>query len=139
MTDAGDGAPGGAAPARAQAPASPPPQPQPPPPPPPLPPPPLAPRAYQEELIRRALRGNVIAVLETGSGKTLIAAEVVRRMAPALAAARRRAVFLAPTNALVAQQWAALARKHGVPARALRGGGGGGGGGGGRARRARAR
>lgn len=46
---------------------------------------------------------QVIVSLATGSGKTLIAAEVIKRKLPALRAAKKVAVFLAPTNPLVAQ------------------------------------
>jgi ERCC4-related helicase len=39
----------------------------------------------------------------TGAGKTLIAAEVIRRKLPALKAATKAVLFMAPTNPLVAQ------------------------------------
>lgn len=38
-----------------------------------------------------------------GAGKTLIAAEVIRRKLPALKAATKAVLFMAPTNPLVAQ------------------------------------
>lgn len=39
----------------------------------------------------------------TGAGKTLVAAEVIRRKLPALKAATKAVLFMAPTNPLVAQ------------------------------------
>ncbi|KAJ9078333.1 Dicer-like protein 1 [Entomophthora muscae] len=40
----------------------------------------LAPRQYQIELLERALESNVIAVLETGAGKTLVAVMLIKEM-----------------------------------------------------------
>jgi replicative superfamily II helicase len=57
---------------------------------------------------------NLHATQPAGSGKTLIAAEVVRRMLPGLAAQNKRAVFVAPTNPLVSQ-----VRRFGVVLRGL--------------------
>jgi ERCC4-related helicase len=58
---------------------------------------------------RSSCRGShcrqVIVCIDTGSGKTRIAAEVIARKLPALSTAHRKAVFLAPTNPLVAQQF----------------------------------
>lgn len=42
-------------------------------------PPQLIPRGYQFELFRRACKENVIAFLETGSGKTLVAALLIKK------------------------------------------------------------
>lgn len=42
-------------------------------------PPHLIPRGYQFELFRRACKENVIAFLETGSGKTLVAALLIKK------------------------------------------------------------
>ncbi|XP_062205319.1 LOW QUALITY PROTEIN: endoribonuclease Dicer homolog 3b-like [Phragmites australis] len=85
----------------------------PPPPPPPLPPPrrphkQLQPRGYQVEVFAAALRGNTIAVLNTGSGKTMVAVMLARehaRRSRAGEAPRRIVVFLAPTVHLVHQQF----------------------------------
>lgn len=41
----------------------------------------LAPREYQYELYQKALQGNVITVLDTGSGKTLISVMLIKEMA----------------------------------------------------------
>jgi hypothetical protein len=41
----------------------------------------LNPREYQYELYQRALKSNIIAVLHTGSGKTLIAVMLIKQMA----------------------------------------------------------
>ena len=40
----------------------------------------LIPRQYQIELFRKAEAGNVIAVMDTGSGKTLVAVMLIREM-----------------------------------------------------------
>ncbi|KAG5463247.1 MAG: hypothetical protein BJ554DRAFT_715 [Olpidium bornovanus] len=40
----------------------------------------MVPRSYQLELFQRALRGNCIAVLDTGSGKTFVAVLLVKHM-----------------------------------------------------------
>ncbi|KAG0549124.1 hypothetical protein BDA96_01G228300 [Sorghum bicolor] len=87
----------------------------PPPPPPPaqLPPPrrphkQLQPRGYQVEVFAAALRGNTIAVLDTGSGKTMVAIMLAREhvlRARAGETPRRIVVFLAPTVHLVHQQF----------------------------------
>lgn len=41
----------------------------------------LAPREYQYELYQKALQENVIAVLDTGAGKTLISIMLIKHMA----------------------------------------------------------
>lgn len=41
----------------------------------------LAPREYQYELYQKALKENVITVLDTGSGKTLISVMLIKQMA----------------------------------------------------------
>lgn len=61
---------------------------------------------YQVEVFAAALRGNTIAVLDTGSGKTMVAVMLARehvRRARAGEAPRRIVVFLAPTVHLVHQ------------------------------------
>ncbi|CAL4933981.1 unnamed protein product [Urochloa decumbens] len=63
---------------------------------------------YQLEVFAAALRGNTIAVLDTGSGKTMVAVMLARehaRRARSGEAPRRIVVFLAPTVHLVHQQF----------------------------------
>ncbi|KAL6643233.1 hypothetical protein ACP70R_021414 [Stipagrostis hirtigluma subsp. patula] len=63
---------------------------------------------YQVEMFAAALSGNTIAVLDTGSGKTMVAVMLAReyaRRARAGEAPRRIVVFLAPTVHLVHQQF----------------------------------
>ena len=40
----------------------------------------IIPRSYQIEMFQRAVNGNVIAVLDTGSGKTLIACLLIKHL-----------------------------------------------------------
>ncbi|KAG0261648.1 Anaphase-promoting complex subunit 1 [Mortierella polycephala] len=40
----------------------------------------LVPRLYQMELFKKAINGNVIAVMDTGSGKTLVAVMLIKEM-----------------------------------------------------------
>lgn len=63
-------------------------------------------RGYQQRIVAAAVERNTIVMLPTGSGKTLIAAEVVKRLQ--LPGARARTVFFVPTCLLVKQQAAAL-------------------------------
>ncbi|KAG0034113.1 Dicer-like protein 1 [Podila clonocystis] len=42
--------------------------------------PPLVPRLYQQHMYGKALQENVIAVMDTGSGKTLVAAMLIKEM-----------------------------------------------------------
>jgi replicative superfamily II helicase len=42
--------------------------------------PPLVPREYQYELYKRAISENIIAVLDTGAGKTLISVMLIKHM-----------------------------------------------------------
>ncbi|XP_022864537.1 endoribonuclease Dicer homolog 2 isoform X3 [Olea europaea var. sylvestris] len=67
-------------------------------------------RSYQLEALEKALKGNTIVFLETGSGKTLVAimllrsyAHLLRKPSPFIA------VFLVPTVVLVTQQGEAIA------------------------------
>ncbi|XP_077180259.1 Fanconi anemia group M protein isoform X2 [Paroedura picta] len=72
-------------------------------------------RGYQARAARAALESNTLLCLPTGLGKTLVAAAVLHnfyRWFPA-----GRAVFLAPTKPLVAQQRRACARLLAIPAR----------------------
>jgi hypothetical protein len=63
------------------------------------------PRQYQLELYQRAKESNIIAVLDTGTGKTLIALLILKHMA---AISDKFSVFLVPTVPLVSQQAAYL-------------------------------
>ncbi|GJN24154.1 hypothetical protein PR202_gb11876 [Eleusine coracana subsp. coracana] len=66
-------------------------------------------RWYQLEALERAVRGNTLAFLETGAGKTLIAVLLLRAYAHRIRRGpgpgpRSFAVFLVPTVVLVGQQ-----------------------------------
>ncbi|GJM84854.1 hypothetical protein PR202_ga00564 [Eleusine coracana subsp. coracana] len=63
---------------------------------------------YQMDVFAAALRGNTIAVLDTGSGKTMVAVMLAQEHARRVRggeAPRRIVVFLAPTVHLVHQQF----------------------------------
>ncbi|KAJ3021529.1 Dicer-like protein 1 [Thoreauomyces humboldtii] len=69
----------------------------------------LVARSYQLDLFARAKNSNVIAVLETGAGKTLISVMLIKHMAELEAASKvdlknRPSVFLVPMVPLVLQQ-----------------------------------
>jgi endoribonuclease Dicer len=74
------------------------------------------PREYQLELFQRATQQNTIAVLDTGSGKTLIAVLLLRHTIAEELQARlegkphRISFFLVPSVPLVFQQFAVLER-----------------------------
>ena len=57
----------------------------------------LKPRAYQLELLRQATEKNIIAFLDTGTGKTLIALMLMKET-------NGKCIFLAPVRILVKQQ-----------------------------------
>ena len=65
-------------------------------------------RDYQERAAKQALQGSTIAVLPTGSGKTLIGAVVAAATAAAAAHSRASVLFIVPTRLLVEQQAHAL-------------------------------
>ncbi|KAI9742680.1 MAG: Dicer-like protein 1 [Claussenomyces sp. TS43310] len=73
-----------------------------------------SPRDYQVELFERAKTQNIIAVLDTGSGKTLIAVLLLRYMIDKELENRSRgqpkciSIFLADSTTLVFQQFAVL-------------------------------
>lgn len=73
---------------------------------------------YQVEVFAAALRGNTIAVLDTGAGKTMVAIMLAREhvlRARAGETPRRIVVFLAPTVHLVHQvriRWLVLSSPH---------------------------
>lgn len=73
----------------------------------------LQPRGYQRDLAELAFARNLIVMLPTGSGKTLIAVLLVSRYAGQVASAVGTSrplfiVFTAPTRTLVKQQAAVL-------------------------------
>lgn len=61
------------------------------------------PRAYQEELFSYAQRTNVIATLDTGSGKTFIAALLIKWVCSLPSSIGKKVVFLVPKVPLVDQ------------------------------------
>ncbi|KAF8626340.1 hypothetical protein AX15_004999 [Amanita polypyramis BW_CC] len=64
----------------------------------------LVPRRYQEEVFRRACQDNIIAALDTGSGKTFISLLLIKWMASQKTHEGKPVIFLAPRVALVQQQ-----------------------------------
>lgn len=67
----------------------------------------LKPRAYQLDLLRLATEANIIAFLDTGTGKTLIALMLMKET-------NGKCIFLAPVRILVKQQSTA-ASMMGIP------------------------
>ncbi|RDA85460.1 hypothetical protein CP532_1028 [Ophiocordyceps camponoti-leonardi (nom. inval.)] len=64
----------------------------------------ISPRAYQLEMLQRSLEGNVIVVMDTGSGKTQVA--VMRIKAELEKTGHNKIIwFLAPTVSLCEQQF----------------------------------
>ncbi len=70
----------------------------------------LVPRQYQEEIFFKAQQRNVIAVLDTGSGKTLISALLIKWVATQECPQKKVVVFLVPKVPLVEQQGNFIAR-----------------------------
>ena len=70
----------------------------------------LIPRQYQEEIFFKAQQRNVIAVLDTGSGKTLISALLIKWVATQECPQKKVVVFLVPKVPLVEQQGNFVAR-----------------------------
>lgn len=60
-------------------------------------------RAYQKELLDEATRGNIIVFLDTGTGKTRIAAELIMHMRHQLKSRSQIVLFLAPSVPLAMQ------------------------------------
>ena len=64
----------------------------------------LIPRQYQEEIFLKAQQKNVIAVLDTGSGKTLICAMLIKWISAQEKSQKKVVIFLVPKVPLVEQQ-----------------------------------
>jgi endoribonuclease Dicer len=64
----------------------------------------LRPRRYQEEVFEQARKENVIAALETGSGKTYISVLLLKWISMLESSQGKAIIFLAPRVALVQQQ-----------------------------------
>lgn len=74
----------------------------------------LLPRRYQEEIFARAQERNVIAALDTGSGKTYISTLLIKWIVTRDAGQGKVAVFLVPKVALVDQQGDFIAKETGL-------------------------
>lgn len=72
-------------------------------------------RGYQSRIVKECEKANTIVVLPTGSGKTLIAAELIKRLGPP-------SVFFVPTCLLVEQQAHAVRAWTGLDVAMFRGG-----------------
>lgn len=81
----------------------------------------LVPRAYQEEIFDQARHENVIAALETGSGKTFIAALLIRWIMAQPSQAGKKTFFLVPKVPLVDQQCDFLAEQTPLTVRGYKG------------------
>ena len=71
----------------------------------------LLPRRYQEEIFSRAQARNVIAALDTGSGKTFISTLLIKWISTREASKGKIIVFLVPKVALVEQQGDFIAKE----------------------------
>ena len=71
----------------------------------------LLPRRYQEEIFTRAREGNVIAALDTGSGKTYISTLLIKWISSQEVNKHKNIIFLVPKVALVEQQGDFIAKQ----------------------------
>jgi endoribonuclease Dicer len=74
----------------------------------------LTPRQYQEEIFFKAQQRNVIAVLDTGSGKTLISVLLIKWIASQERSQNKVVIFLVPKVPLVEQQGNFIAQHTGL-------------------------
>ncbi|KAI0355038.1 hypothetical protein OH77DRAFT_1425091 [Trametes cingulata] len=81
----------------------------------------LLPRRYQEEIFVRAQQGNVIAALDTGSGKTYISTLLIKWIAAKDVGQGKITVFLVPKVALVQQQGEFISRQTSLRVRQFSG------------------
>jgi endoribonuclease Dicer len=81
----------------------------------------LLPRRYQEEIFRRSQEENVIAALDTGSGKTFISTLLIKWMSLQEHAQGKAILFLVPKVALVEQQGDFIATQTPLRVKKLRG------------------
>jgi endoribonuclease Dicer len=71
----------------------------------------ILPRRYQEEIFQKAQESNVIAALDTGSGKTFICTMLIRWVTSCDSALGKVVVFLVPKVPLVEQQGDFIAKQ----------------------------
>lgn len=81
----------------------------------------LLPRRYQEEIFRQSREGNVIAALDTGSGKTFISTLLIKWMSLQEHAQGKAIIFLVPKVTLVEQQGDFIAAQTPLRVKKLRG------------------
>ena len=81
----------------------------------------LLPRRYQEEIFVRAQQGNVIAALDTGSGKTFISTLLIKWVSAQAGTQHKITVFLVPKVALVQQQGEFIAKQTSLRVRMFSG------------------
>lgn len=81
----------------------------------------LLPRRYQEEIFRRSQEENIIAALDTGSGKTFISTLLIKWMSLQEFAQGKVILFLVPKVALVEQQAEFIATQTPLRVTKLRG------------------
>ncbi|TBU24821.1 hypothetical protein BD309DRAFT_1080474 [Dichomitus squalens] len=81
----------------------------------------LLPRRYQEEIFVRAQQGNVIAALDTGSGKTFISTLLIKWISAQESTEHKITVFLVPKVALVQQQGEFIAKQTSLRVRMFSG------------------
>ncbi|RPD59261.1 hypothetical protein L226DRAFT_510467 [Lentinus tigrinus ALCF2SS1-7] len=81
----------------------------------------LLPRRYQEEIFVRAQQSNVIAALDTGSGKTYISTLLIKWIVAENPGKEKIVVFLVPKVALVQQQGEFIAKQTSLRVRQFSG------------------